>query len=274
MGTDVLAKLHAEESRGLDPRAFGSPGVRVPNSDPWNATVTGCFRDIVLRYPHATAISDASGSMTYAQLWNFAGAFRARLVAQGIGNGDKVGVAATRSIATVAALIGIVLAGGCYVPVDVEGLPASILGQLAESIDFRCWIADRDARQSAHPSLWGARPVLSLEDISCPVGGSSGIDSRSSPRFRQPAVHHVHVRLNRGAQRSCRSASRRGAPGHRSELYPVWAAAHVSAALSADLRRFHPRALGSSVARRAAGGGAYPIAWEWTNMQMSSPSNM
>ena len=170
MGTACWRNSHAEGSRGLDPRAFGSPGVRVPNSDPWNATVTGCFRDIVLRYPHATAISDASGSMTYAQLWNFAGAFRARLAAQGIGNGGQGRGGRQPLIPTVAAIIGIVLAGGCYVPVDVEGLPALILGQLAELNDLRCWIADRDARQSANPSLWGARPVLSVEDISCPAG--------------------------------------------------------------------------------------------------------
>ncbi len=112
----------------------------------------------------------SDGSMTYAQLWNFAAAFRVRLAAQGIGLGDKVGVAASRSMATVAAMIGIVLAGGCYVPIDIEGLPAAILGQLAESSDLRCWIADRNARESAHPSLWGACPVLSLEDVSCPVG--------------------------------------------------------------------------------------------------------
>ncbi len=173
VGTNVLAKVHCEESRTLSLREVGYTAMSAPDPepDPWNTTVLDLFRTIVYRSPHAPAISDTQVSLTYVELWNFAAAFRARLVAQGIRPGDMVGIAASRSIATVAAILGVVMAGGCYLPVDLEEFSASVLARLAERSGLRHWIADANARQSASSVVWTGCPVLALEDVSCFIDG-------------------------------------------------------------------------------------------------------
>jgi amino acid adenylation domain-containing protein len=181
VGSHILAKVHYEESRTVGLREAGDPSAFAPEVelwntgqrqiDPWNTTVLDLFRDAVRRAPDAPAISDAHESISYRSLWNFAAGFRARLIAQGIEPGDMVAIAAKRSIATIAAILGVTMAGGCYVPIDLEEFSASILRRLAERAGLRRWIADADARRSAGSVIWMGSPVVALEDISCPAGG-------------------------------------------------------------------------------------------------------
>ncbi len=142
----------------------------ILDKNPWNRTVLELFSECVRRAPNSIALDDTQQTMTYAELWNFAGAFRARLVAQGVKPGDLVGVAAGRSVATVAAILGIVMAGGCYVPVEIKEFSASILGQIRESSGLRIWIADAKTRQTADPTLWEGCSVLPVEEVARPAG--------------------------------------------------------------------------------------------------------
>ena len=142
----------------------------ILDKNPWNRTVLELFSECVHRAPNSIALDDTQQTMTYAELWNFAGAFRARLVAQGVKPGDLVGVAAGRSVATVAAILGIVMAGGCYVPVEIKEFSASILGQIRESSGLRTWIADAKTRQTADPTLWEGCSVLPVEEVARPAG--------------------------------------------------------------------------------------------------------
>lgn len=138
-------------------------------------TVLDLFRAAVLRHPKAIALSDSDASLTYLELWNFAAAFRARLAAQGMVPGERVGMACGRSMATVAAIVGVVMAGGCYVPIDLEEFPAATLRELRESRGLHRWIADAKAREQMAAGIeadapTSTRPMLPLEDVSCPTG--------------------------------------------------------------------------------------------------------
>jgi amino acid adenylation domain-containing protein len=75
-------------------------------------------------------------------------------------------------VATVAAILGIVMVGAVYVPVEIKEFSASVLGQIRESSGLRTWIADANARQTADPTLWEGCSVLSVEEVARP--GSSG----------------------------------------------------------------------------------------------------
>lgn len=175
MSTNLLEKTRGDKqltSSVLESPAWPAPVSGPPTTDPWQTTVSDLFRAVVYQHPDAVAVSDVHGSLTYAGLWNLAAAFRDELVARGVVPGDRVGIAAARSIPTVAAILGVVLAGGCYVPIDIDNIPAAILTQLAEHSELRGWIADRNARHSAVASLWGALPVIALEEVSAPAGNS------------------------------------------------------------------------------------------------------
>lgn len=65
-----------------------------------------------------TAIVTADGSLTYSQLTEGAHAVARRLVAEGVRKGDFVAVQTTRSQEFVVAIMGILLAGAAYVPID------------------------------------------------------------------------------------------------------------------------------------------------------------
>ena len=134
-------------------------------ANPWNSTVLQLFSAVVHRAPDSIALTDTQQRLTYGELWNFANAFRARLVAEGMRPGDRVGVAAARSAATVAAILGIVMAGGCYVPIEVKEFSGAVLGQIRDSSGIRYWVADEKTRQIADPTLWAGCFLLAVEEV-------------------------------------------------------------------------------------------------------------
>jgi amino acid adenylation domain-containing protein len=149
---------------------FASPHSAVfAEANPSNSTVLQLFSAVVHGATDSAALADTHQSLTYAELWNFADAFRARLVAEGMKPGDRVGVAAARSTATVAAIVGIVMAGGCYVPIEVKEFSGAVLGQIRESSGIRYWVADEKTRQNADPTLWAGCFVLAVEGVARPV---------------------------------------------------------------------------------------------------------
>ena len=77
--------------------------------------------DLMLADHHDdVAVIDDSGSITYAELDAWSRCIAGRLMDQGVKAGDPVAIAADRGIATSAALLGILRAGGWYVPVEQD----------------------------------------------------------------------------------------------------------------------------------------------------------
>src|SRR5712672_899844 len=71
------------------------------------------------RFPNRLAVVDSNGSsVTYADLDRQVDALAGFLSAQGVKQGDRVGVVLPKSIPAVVALFGIMKAGAAYVPVD------------------------------------------------------------------------------------------------------------------------------------------------------------
>jgi amino acid adenylation domain-containing protein len=166
----VQASALSEAVNGQDcPPVLREPAGIFPaisGVDP-SVTVAELFGRVVRANPDRIAASDANGSVSYTQLWNYAAEFAARLSAAGVRPGDLVGIAAGRSLATIASIIGVVLAGACYIPVDFDDFPAAFFDKLAGQHSIRHWIADAHARQQ-HSKLWSACSVLALESVSRP----------------------------------------------------------------------------------------------------------
>ncbi len=87
---------------------------------PENKTVLDRIAEIAKEKPGHIAFEYDGSSLTYQQLENEANNFAGYLLSKGLRNGDRVGVIAIRSIRILSAILGIMKAGGVYVPIDPE----------------------------------------------------------------------------------------------------------------------------------------------------------
>jgi non-ribosomal peptide synthetase-like protein len=88
---------------------------------PPERTLIDIFRATVAQAAHDSAVDAGTGVLTYAELEEAADELAAELNAHGVGPGDKVGVrAASGTTDLYVAILGILVAGAAYVPVDVD----------------------------------------------------------------------------------------------------------------------------------------------------------
>ncbi|OBP13476.1 hypothetical protein A5320_18170 [Rheinheimera sp. SA_1] len=95
-------------------------------------TIHQQFEQQVLATPMATAVVDAQQSLSYAQLNLLANRLANRLLALGIRLDEPVGVMAERSVELTVAVLAILKAGGCYVPLPPE-YPAARLQYMVQN---------------------------------------------------------------------------------------------------------------------------------------------
>ncbi|MFI6252352.1 amino acid adenylation domain-containing protein [Streptomyces sp. NPDC051016] len=85
------------------------------------------YRELLLAQatlrPDAVAVHDGTESFTYRQLCSYAGAVALRLRAQGVGRESQVALVAPRSAWFLVMAVGVLFAGGVYVPLD-PAMPA------------------------------------------------------------------------------------------------------------------------------------------------------
>ncbi|MGW5740793.1 non-ribosomal peptide synthetase [Amycolatopsis sp. NPDC003861] len=133
---DDVPMLAAGEIAGL--RALGTP---EPAAAPARC-LHDLFRAQVARTPHATAVTGGDASLTYAELAARATEIAHGLVALGVGPDVPVGVLLDRSVDMVATVLGILLAGGAYLPIDPAAPPARVRRLLGAANAVVC-VADR-----------------------------------------------------------------------------------------------------------------------------------
>ncbi|HEY2737123.1 MAG TPA: amino acid adenylation domain-containing protein, partial [Thermoanaerobaculia bacterium] len=85
------------------------------------------------RTPEALAVVDATGTLTYRELWERAGKLAAHLRRLGIGPEVRVGVCIERSLDLIVALLGVLHAGGAYVPLDPSYPPERLALMLRDA---------------------------------------------------------------------------------------------------------------------------------------------
>jgi len=118
----ALALLTPAERAAL--AGFRGAEVAVPP-----VTVVDLIAEQVRRAPRAVAVIGGDTTIDYGELADRAGRVATRLRAAGVLPGDVVAVCAGPSPQQVAALLGVLLAGGRYLPLDPEH-PADRLGYL------------------------------------------------------------------------------------------------------------------------------------------------
>jgi len=178
--------LHAEwsDSGALPATRPGAPGAT-------------CLPRLVLdqaqRTPEAEALLAGTERWTYRELTARSGAIAARLRAAGVGPEVRVGVFAERSPALVAALLGVLRAGGTYVPLDPAYPPERVAFMLEDSaaavVLTDAALADRlpVADLAEPPAVLALDDLLTPEALAAagteiPDGSSAGGEPPIDPR--------------------------------------------------------------------------------------------
>ncbi|WP_423194302.1 amino acid adenylation domain-containing protein [Cupriavidus sp. H18C2] len=112
---------------GLSPASVAAPPAPVPVQPLAHYR----FEAHAATTPDAVALTADGQTLTYRELNRRANALAARLLARGVGPDVPVGVLAERSVEMVVALLGILKAGGVYVPFDPD-YPADRLAYMVD----------------------------------------------------------------------------------------------------------------------------------------------
>ncbi|QFY07526.1 amino acid adenylation domain-containing protein [Nonomuraea phyllanthi] len=104
---------------------------RARASFPAGACLHDLFAEQAARTPNNIAVTFQGRHLTYAELDALAEDLAARLHAAGLRDGGRVGLFLDRSLDTVVAIVGVLKAGGVYVPMDAA-YPASRLRAIVE----------------------------------------------------------------------------------------------------------------------------------------------
>ncbi|MFF6888988.1 amino acid adenylation domain-containing protein, partial [Streptomyces sp. NPDC012421] len=96
-------------------------------------TVPALFEAQAARTPDAVALEDGALSLTYEELNSRANRLAHRLIADGVGPEDLVGLRMPRSADTVVAVLGVQKAGAAYLPLDPELPEARLRALLADT---------------------------------------------------------------------------------------------------------------------------------------------
>src|ERR1700739_1684567 len=85
---------------------------------PRHMTVAQQFEDVVVKFPHKTAVICGERELIYSDLNRAANRGAHRLKEMGVGPDTLVGLCVERSAELISAILGILKAGGAYVPFD------------------------------------------------------------------------------------------------------------------------------------------------------------
>jgi amino acid adenylation domain-containing protein len=161
-----IAAQYSDLLAELDPAApIEALGQAAPAGDSGASQLAGprpepvheLFHRIAARLPDALAVSGASGDLTYRELARAVSGLAQRLrTDHGVGPETTVGVYAHRDTTLVVALLGILSAGGAYLPLDADAPPAR-LAVILDDASPAVIVTDRD------DVPWTGAPVIRIE---------------------------------------------------------------------------------------------------------------
>ncbi|HVT17882.1 MAG TPA: amino acid adenylation domain-containing protein [Thermoanaerobaculia bacterium] len=149
----LLAEMCEGEARRLSDLALLSEAEGWQLVGEWNDTAAGPARERsivelfaaqVARRPQAAAVEEGVRVWSYREVARQASLLAGQLHRLGVGRGDLVGVHLQRCGEMVPALLGILLSGAAYVPVEV-GLPVARVEWLLAALSLR-WVVTQRAR--------------------------------------------------------------------------------------------------------------------------------
>ena len=177
----------------------------LSSAAPAPRTLIDILRETTARHPQASALEDADGALSYAELLAHVGRTAARLHSRGVRRGDRVGVrmpSGSRDLYV--AILGIMAAGAAYVPVDADDPPERAELVFREA-GVKGVITGSGVFQDADPTT----ALSDVDDLF--VGDAPHPSSRAIPAVPPPTVgrrrvDHLHLRVH-GRAEGCRRHS-------------------------------------------------------------------
>ena len=176
----------------------------------WNDTRAAlgpevCLHELVLaqagRTPESVAVVFGERHLTYGALAGAASLLAVHLRGLGVGPEVAVGVFLERSLAMVVGLLGVLMAGGAYLPLEPSDPRERLAWMLADAAPRR--VLSRRGLADRLPALSGARAGVAGR----PGGGRVGLGGGRRRRGRgggsrrgQPGLRDLHLRLDGPAE--------------------------------------------------------------------------
>jgi nonribosomal peptide synthetase DhbF len=173
IGEDLIAYVRAavagpEQSIGAVDVVSGTDLERVESTTQApGLTITELFARQTTRDPEAVAVVCGADVVSYRELDRRSDAVAASLRRRGVGPEAVVAVAMRRSVDLVVALLGVVKAGGAYLPID-PGLPAGKISSQAVGSAARALLVE--AATAATLGAGAEVPVLVCADLQSDTG--------------------------------------------------------------------------------------------------------
>jgi amino acid adenylation domain-containing protein len=105
-------------------------------------------------YPQKTAVWARGRSITYRELEERSNQLAHLLKKQGVAKGDRVGLFFPKCVESVISMLGVLKAGGVYVPLDPQA-PADRVGYIIGNCGIRVLITNHEKRQALTPDTLG-----------------------------------------------------------------------------------------------------------------------
>jgi amino acid adenylation domain-containing protein len=123
------------------------------------------------RQPQRPAVTSSGCLLTYQELDELSNKMARALVRRGVAPGDRVGILAPKSAASVVAIYGVLKAGACYVPLDPKA-PVQRLSYVVRDSGIALIVAD-EARTTQAADLLGSVPC----SLGVVVAGAAGTNA-------------------------------------------------------------------------------------------------
>lgn len=133
-----------------------------PNAGPPSGTVIEAWQRALGRVDHREAVRCGRTRLSYRELDARSDSIAAGLASRGIGSGSLVGLFLSRSIDTVAAILGVLKAGAAYVPFD-PAYPAAQLQFILDDCAPRVVLTQAAMRTRPAAVLFEGRAILDLD---------------------------------------------------------------------------------------------------------------
>ncbi len=135
--------------------------------------------DSAARQPDRPAVAAGGRSLTYSELDRLSSQVARALLAQGVAPGDRVGILAVKSAASVVGVFGVLKAGACYVPLDANA-PAGRLSVIMRDSGIAVVLADV-GRAAGAAAMAGSVSRLRSVIVVGPHWGQEGGGTAGAP---------------------------------------------------------------------------------------------
>ncbi|UVJ40976.1 Pls/PosA family non-ribosomal peptide synthetase [Arthrobacter sp. CJ23] len=187
-----MSNEQREQADQADVQTLHLPQLPGAAAAPAERTLIGILEETASTFPEASALDDGRKSLSYADLLKAVHGFARTLHAAGLGSGDKIGVripSGTNELYI--AILGILMAGAAYVPVDAddpEERARLVFGEAQVAGIVRAGLRLDAAGEPRGPLAEARKPRLDDDSWIIFTSGSTGTPKGVAVRHRSAAA--------------------------------------------------------------------------------------